>query len=382
MQIRMHKTVTPPEIYICIASLGIFCCLWMAAQSKTFNLGCSHSIITTTGNKAVNKLTQLESLPCENEDRRRVLDLSLLQRAEGVAEMKRSIQREPCTGQRYFLGSCVTSNPINTESCDNNTKNEWDAGRDFCLFYTSGTGIVEITYDRWKQAQSVESSVWNGNMGGEDRNEQHAQWFDGYKTLKPLAGQLGRMLEIGSGPFTQTKTIIERIGLQYSKVLSITLADPLMIFYHTHVPSCPYKDGSLLGFPTQFVASGGEELFFRGEYDTVIMMNVLEHCRDALKVLENMHTAVKPGGTLIFSERWYDTKWVKYEDNKQAFWDVMHPINVKRAIIESILSCYVPLYRRDFYYAGDYPTDEGVYFIGTRRIENLVTCSIEPIARP
>lgn len=111
MQIRMHKTVTPPEIYICIASLGIFCCLWMAAQSKTFNLGCSHSIITTTGNKAVNKLTQLESLPCENEDRRRVLDLSLLQRAEGVAEMKRSIQREPCTGQRYFWDRVLLAIP-------------------------------------------------------------------------------------------------------------------------------------------------------------------------------------------------------------------------------------------------------------------------------
>jgi hypothetical protein len=55
------------------------------------------------------------------------------------------------------------------------------------------------------------------------------------------------------------------------------------------------------------------------------------------------------------------------EQSRQAFWDVMHPINVKRAVIETLLSGYKPLYRRNFYYEGDYPTDEGVYFIGIKK---------------
>ncbi len=45
----------------------------------------------------------------------------------------------------------------------------------------------------------------------------------------------------------------------------------------------------------------------------------------------------------------------------------MHPVNVKRAVIETLLSAYEPLYRRDFYYEGNYPTDEGVYFIGVKK---------------
>ena len=244
----------------------------------------------------------------------------------------------------------------------------FDAVSDYCRFYTAEAGIVRITRERWKQAQSVESAVWNGNAGGDDRNEQHAEWFDQYRAVN--GSSLGRVLEIGSGPFTQTKTILGKIIDRGGAVNieSITLADPLMLFYHSHVPSCPYKDGSLLGHPTQFIAAGGEDLLLRSEYDTVVMMNVLEHCRDGLRVLENLHSAVKGGGgILIFSERWYDAKWTRYEVDRVPFWDVMHPINVKKALISRLLENYRPLYRRDFFYEGNYPTDEGVYFIGVKK---------------
>lgn len=271
-----------------------------------------------------------------------------------------------CKGKRLFLGHwCVQSQPTSVGACEHTEP--WGASRDVCFFYTSDAGIIEITRERWQQAQSVESSVWNGNAEGLDRNEQHAEWFNQYRALIPFTERLGRVLEIGSGPFTQTKTILQRLGISLVGVGSVTLADPLMIFYHKNTPSCPYKDGSLLGFPTQFIAAGGEDLFLRSEYDTVIMMNVLEHCRDALSVLENLHHAVKPKGILVFSERWYDTKWAQYEQTKQPFWDVMHPINVKRKVIESLLSGYDALYRRDFFYEGNYPTDEGVYFIGVKK---------------
>lgn len=287
----------------------------------------------------------------------------VIRRMTGDSQHRLSL---PCEHGRLFMGSCIQNQTRDTESCGDVTGGAWDESSDFCRFFTEYAGIVSITDWRWKQAQSVEASVWDGSSGGSDRNEQHAGWFDHYRALRPYARRLGRVLEIGSGPFTQTKTVLGKLGVGDVTVSSITLADPLMIFYHKQVPSCPYKDGSLLGFPTQFIASGAEELSLRGEYDTVIMMNVLEHCRDALAVLENLHAAVRPGGVLVFSERWYDTKWTQYLQTKHAFWDVMHPINVKRVIVETLLSGYRPLYRRDFYYEGDYPTDEGVYFIGVK----------------
>ena len=272
-------------------------------------------------------------------------------------------------GQTRFLGTlCLQTSPSSITGCERLSFSFFDAVSDYCRFYTAEVGIVRITRERWKQAQSVESSVWDGNGGGDDRNEQHAEWFDQYRSVN--GSSLGRVLEIGSGPFTQTKTVLGKILARGDlvNIESITLADPLMLFYHSHVPSCPYKGGSLMGYPTQFIASGGEDLLLRSEYDTVVMMNVLEHCHDGLRVLENLHLAVKAGsGLLIFSERWYDKKWTQYEMDRVPFWDVMHPINVKKALISKLLENYTPLYRRDFFYEGNYPTDEGVYFIGMKK---------------
>lgn len=262
--------------------------------------------------------------------------------------------------------ACIPTLPSSAAHCGE-IPASFSSSHDFCQFYTSKAGIVTISNTRWAQAQSVESSVWDGNAGGEDRNEQHAGWFEHYNALN---SSLGRVLEIGSGPFTQTKTVISKIIARIGSVdvESITLADPLMLFYHTRVPSCPYKDGSLLGYRTQFIASGGEDLLLRAEYDTVIMINVLEHCRDALRVLHNLHNAVKKEtGVLIFSERWYDTKWSQYERNQIPFWDVMHPINIKKTVVDTLLQHYKPIHRRDFFYSGNYPEDEGVYFIGIKK---------------
>lgn len=266
------------------------------------------------------------------------------------------------------LYSDWTGNVQENTRCHSSSETDFDASHDYCQYYHPATGIARITQTRWLAAQAVESGVWHGNQGGEDRNEQHAGWFDQYRSVNGSA--LGRMLEIGCGPFTQTQTLLRKVQPppQEHAITSITLADPLMLFYHQHVPSCPYRTGSLLGHRTLFIASGAEDLALRGVYDTVIMMNVLEHCRDALAVLENLHAAVKGGtGLLVFSERWYDTKWRKYELDRAPFWDIMHPINIKRAVIETLLAQYTPLYRRDFHYEGDYPTDEGVYFIGIKK---------------
>lgn len=272
--------------------------------------------------------------------------------------------------QMRFLGdSCFKITPARHETGACKPQwSEFDAVQDVCHFYTKEAGIVQISHERWHQAQVVESSVWDGSTDGNDRNEQHAGWFDQYRAVN--GSTLGRILEVGCGPFTQTKTILEKIMGRRDElaITSITLADPLMLFYLSRVPSCSYKDGTLMGYPTQFIVSGGEQLALRGVYDTVVMTNVLEHCTDALLVLENMHLALKDHrGMLIFSERWYDTKWDRYEANPVPFWDVMHPINVKKKVIDTLLARYTPLYKKNFYYEGNYISDEGIYFIGLKK---------------
>ena len=275
-------------------------------------------------------------------------------------------------GWKSFLGvACIQSSPDSALCSELELQSSWNASLhasiDFCRYYTSEAGIVRIDLQRWKMAQSGEATVWDGTDAVDDRNEQHAVWFDQFKAVKGIL--LGRILEIGAGPFTQTENMlkkIQRYGGMHA-VHSITLADPLLSFFRTHVPKCPYKDGTLFGFPTHFISSVGEDLQLSAEYDTVIMINVLEHCHDALRVLENLHAAVRPRGVLVLSERWYDTKWARYEKEGKPFWDILHPINIKRSVIEYLLSRYEPLYRRDFSYEGNYLTDEGVYFIGSKK---------------
>ena len=83
---------------------------------------------------------------------------------------------------------------------------------------------------------------------------------------------------------------------QSPQVEPVTPADPLLIYYHVHVPLCSYKDGALMGHPTHFIAAGGEDL--RDAFDTVVVTNVLEHCQDALRALQNLHGPVRPAGGL------------------------------------------------------------------------------------
>ena len=58
--------------------------------------------------------------------------------------------------------------------------------------------------------------------------------------------------------------------------------------------------------------------FRTGEYDLVIMINVLEHCMDALKVLQNAHNAVKEGGYLVLQDRFADDLWSIFVNDVSA----------------------------------------------------------------
>ena len=84
----------------------------------------------------------------------------------------------------------------------------------------------------------------------------------------------------------------------------------LMLVYNEHVPSCSYQSRSLIGHRTHFIAAVGDDLYLRIESNTVILMNVLNHCHDAVY---NKVRVLEMESHLIFSELWYDAEWLKYE---------------------------------------------------------------------
>ena len=115
---------------------------------------------------------------------------------------------------------------------------------------------------------------------------------------------MGNYIEVGSGPFTQTQFIINR------KFNKISLLDPGIDGYLTDVPGCTYKKGTLLGKKVRMLNYGAEKLVYDeyfGKYDTLLSINVIDHVWDAYQFLSNLHDALKPGGILIFHDRYSST---------------------------------------------------------------------------
>jgi SAM-dependent methyltransferase len=154
-------------------------------------------------------------------------------------------------------------------------------------------------------------------------------------------------------------------------VTSVTLVELMAEKYTAQVKKCSYKNGKLLDkYPTTIITKGGEAMPIDKQYDTVVMINVLEHCQDAFKVLENLYVLVKPAGYLVF----HDKVWDKYTgvppgnkaSDKSHF--TLHPIRVKTPLIESFLTHFEQLYHIQGKESAELVRrkQDGIYFIGKR----------------
>lgn len=74
----------------------------------------------------------------------------------------------------------------------------------------------------------------------------------------------------------------------------------------------------------------GAEVPFPRQYDTVIMVNVIEHCSDAIKIFTNLYNAVKPGGVLVFE----DSMVFKAPKNS----DTCHPLQITKKFYDHFFS--------------------------------------------
>ena len=223
-------------------------------------------------------------------------------------------------------------------------------------------GAAIIPMERWKLAQLAESILWqqidSASTGGIcDRCHEHKANFDSYASVR----HLGHVAEVGCGPFTQVHTLLEARPDLVQTAESITLADPGMDGY-LKLKSCPYRNGRLKGVPAFTYACGAEEFPFLGAFDTVIMLNVIEHAWDAFAVLSSVYAALKPGGQFLFHERLLDLSLQS---------EVYHPIRLKQSFYEGFLgSSFNTIYNRTVPLKKSmYPkgSASAFYFIGTKK---------------
>jgi hypothetical protein len=119
--------------------------------------------------------------------------------------------------------------------------------------------------------------------------------------------------------------------------------EPGADYYMEHVTTCSYRKGKLERydgrgyhkFPVIVKSDGGELLQSSAtdhdQYDVVVSINVVEHVQDAFAYLMGLYKALKPGGTLIFHERYYSGDGILNGDK-------YHPVRITQQVLDLFLS--------------------------------------------
>lgn len=209
--------------------------------------------------------------------------------------------------------------------------------------FATERGILAVDEPRWNQAQQYERDTWlkYNKEARTDRNETHT---DGFANYQALPQDVGNYIELGCGPFTNSRYIVPGRTLH-----SLSLLDPLILSYENEHPHCVYKGWQLAGHAVTPI-TGTVEAFILDEpaYDCVVMTNVLSHCYDAIAVLENAWRILRPGGYFVFHE---DTR--PFEPLE--LYDVGHPLVVPKDVIDEFLSAFEAVYRNGNYFIGRKP---------------------------
>lgn len=199
-------------------------------------------------------------------------------------------------------------------------------------------GVLAVSEARWQQALTYERATWMdyNPQTSSDRNEFHAEQFGDYVALP---GDLGNVVELGCGPFTNLRLI-----LKDRTANSVTLVDPLIKSY-IHHPNCAYANEMLAGQDVTLVESAVEDWKTRKKFDTVVMVNVIPHCRDANAVLDTVRKLLKKGGLLVIAEH-------PREHPAADHYDVGHPLALKAHVIEAFYGEFEEVYRNEWYFVG------------------------------
>lgn len=230
-------------------------------------------------------------------------------------------------------------------------------------FYNDQSGVLAVSCDRWHKAQRVKNLAWDYRDRNIDINN-HIKSIN-YHEILPF--DLGDVIEIGAGPFTQSKSI-----LRNKIVSSITLLEPMAFHYINHVGNCFYKTGSFESLPTTILAIPANELLnHTRKYDTVVMINGIKNVYDALNLLNIAVTLLKENGVFIWHERlWDDYRGIAKSPDDREFH--IHPLRIKSIVAKQVMTMF-----EELFLSWDTNSrtlkNEGVYFIGQKLSKQMTS---------
>ncbi len=214
--------------------------------------------------------------------------------------------------------------------------------------------LIKISQEKWGTAQDAEFELWkkssrptllgrlkyyikNKNRGNlfscsDDWNFWWLKKFDNYSFLKDT----DNAIEVGCGPFSNMRLISKKI-----KCSRIYLSDPLIKKYIKYTN----------GFVREKARSGeiciddspAEDLPYKDNYfDLVVLINVLDHVRDAEKVISECIRVARKNGCLLLGQDLTNDVDIKKNFNLD---DPLHPIRVDHIFLDNILDgLFSPIY--------------------------------------
>jgi SAM-dependent methyltransferase len=202
------------------------------------------------------------------------------------------------------------------------------------------TASLAVDEERWRRAQEWELAFWQREQErpllkriaytileplllasgsrratGDDWNLWWRKQFQGYDFLPP---DLGDFIELGCGPYTNTRLI-----LQGRHARRVVCSDPLA--------------GEYLKFGKRWLARAHAQArievdthpieecpFPERSFDTVVLINVLDHVRDAQRCLDVTSGLLRSGGFLILGQDLADPS--SFGAREYEWFEEGHPI--------------------------------------------------------
>jgi SAM-dependent methyltransferase len=238
-----------------------------------------------------------------------------------------------------FFGRCFCAPHFDGDDCKMVRKAE-QAGctslntshiDDGCLRHpTYGSAIIPAK--RWRRAQAGEQRAFV--VKHVPQHLARASSDSGVKKELPPhrltqaipAGSLGRLMELGAGPLSQTYDILER--RPDLSVREVIFEDPgIRGYLRNNITR--YTTGRLATIPVTLLPVGAEEVppSYFGTVDTVVMINTIEHAFNAFALLHTAYQLLRHGGLFVFEERIIkrDARWTGMET---------HPIRLRPVVYE------------------------------------------------
>jgi SAM-dependent methyltransferase len=211
--------------------------------------------------------------------------------------------------------------------------------------------VRSVGHARWNEAQAAERALWvesqrrrgwkrlawpvarpllavvgSRRITGDDRNLWWREQFDRFEFLPR---DLGDYIELGCGPYTNTRLILRGRSAQ-----RVVCSDPLIRTYLTFSGRWlaeAYRAGKVEvdDHPVE------ECPFPQSSFDVVVMINVLEHVQDADVCMRTATGLVRSGGFFVLGNRLVALDGLGH--------DPLHPIRLARSDLDPYLAEFEPL---------------------------------------